>query len=239
MREASGDWPDDATRRDTSVYIIVVGGGKVGYYLSKTLLSEGHEVLVIEIDPRKVARIEEELGEVVMEGDGCEATTLESAGTSRAEIMVAVTGDDEDNLITCQLAKGKFRVPRAIARINNPANERIFRALGIDVTISSTQLILSQIEQEIPSRALSHLLMMRHADLEIVEAFLKPGMEVVGKPLRSLRLPAGCVIPVLIRDGQSVVPSGDTTLEAGDEVIVVTKTTNEDELRDVLFGRGA
>ncbi len=219
------------------MYIIVVGGGKVGYYLTRTLLSDGHEVLIIEIDPRKAARIEEELGEVVLQGDGCEATTLEGAGTQRAEVFVAVTGDDEDNLISCQLAKRKFGVSRTVARINNPANERIFRALGIDVTISSTQLILSQIEQEIPATALSHLLTLRHADLEVVEAKLAPGSRVIGQALRDLPLPSDCVIPVLIRGGKTVIPSGDTVLQVGDEVLAVTKTSSEDALRELLFRR--
>lgn len=219
------------------MYIIVVGGGKVGYYLTRTLLTEAHEVLLIEIDGRKAARIEEELGEVVLQGDGCEASTLENAGTGRADIVIAVTGDDEDNLITCQLAKRKFNVSRTIARINNPANEKVFRVLGIDVTISSTQLILSQIEQEIPQTALSHLLTLRHADVEVVEAMLAPGSRVVGQAIRELRLPNGSVLPMLIRKGQALVPSGDTILEAGDEVIAVTKTENEDALRDLLFQR--
>ena len=216
------------------MYIIVVGGGKVGFYLTRTLLQEGHEVLIIEQDSRKAAMIEETLGEVVMQGDGCEATTLQSAGTQRAEVVIAVTGDDEDNLITCQLAKRKFGVQRTIARINNPSNERIFRVLGIDVTISSTQLILSQIEQEIPATALSHLLTLRHADLEVVETVLTPGARVVGQTLRSLTLPPDCVVPVLIRNGQTVIPTGETTLQAGDEVIAVTRTSSEDALRELL-----
>jgi len=137
------------------MYIIVVGGGKVGYYLTKSLLEEGHEVLMIEKDPRKCASLIDEIGVNVLQGDGCEAATVAEAGMNRADAVIAVTGDDEDNLVVCQVAKQKFKVPRTIARINNPKNERIFRQLGIDVTVSSTELILSQIKQVIPASRFS------------------------------------------------------------------------------------
>ena len=117
------------------MYIIVVGGGKVGYYLAKTLVNEGYELLLIEKNPRKVATYRERFGEVVIEGDGAEMTTLEEAGVNRADVVIAVTGDDEDNLVICQTAKKLFNVPRTIARVNNPKNEEIFRRLGIDVTV--------------------------------------------------------------------------------------------------------
>src|SRR3972149_9344003 len=133
------------------MYIIVAGGGKVGYYLAKELVEEGHEVLVIEKEAAKCERIAEELGDIVLRGDGCEAARLEVAGSGRADIVLAVTGDDEDNLVSCQVAKVKFNVPRTIARINNPKNREIFMRLGIDTTISATAAILAQIEQELPT----------------------------------------------------------------------------------------
>ncbi|MGH9201889.1 MAG: potassium channel family protein, partial [Vicinamibacterales bacterium] len=136
------------------MYTIVVGGGKVGYYLARELVGEGHEVLIIEQDPAKCERIAEELGDIVLKGDGCEATTMEKAGFGRADMVVAVTGDDEDNLVCCQVAKVKFSVPRTIARINNPKNEAIFKRLGIDTTVSATAAILAQIEQELPTHHL-------------------------------------------------------------------------------------
>src|SRR4051794_29058802 len=125
------------------MYIIVVGGGKVGYYLTKTLVNEGYEVLLIEKSAKKVAVYAERFGAVVLEGDGAEFSTLEKAGTGRAEVVIAVTGDDEDNLVICQTAKMQFDVPRTIARVNNPKNEELFKRLGIDVTVSSTNIILS------------------------------------------------------------------------------------------------
>ncbi|MDQ3929672.1 MAG: TrkA family potassium uptake protein, partial [Chloroflexota bacterium] len=130
------------------MYVIVVGGGKVGYYLTKTLVHEGYEVLLIEKNLKKVSTYHERFGSVVLEGDGAEMATLETAGAARADVVIAVTGDDEDNLVICQTAKKLFHVPRTIARVNNPKNEEIFKKLGIDVTVSSTNLILNIIEQE-------------------------------------------------------------------------------------------
>ena len=152
------------------MYVIVVGGGKVGYYLTKELIDQSHEVLIVEKERQKAARIAEELGSVVMRGDGCEAATLAQAGAGRADVVIAVTGDDEDNLVVCQLAKAKFNVRRTIARINNPKNEGIFRLLGVDVTVSHTDIILSQIEERIDSHPLLHLMRVRDAGLEVVEA---------------------------------------------------------------------
>src|SRR5581483_5904823 len=165
------------------MYIIVVGGGKVGFYLAKELLEEGHEVLVIEKDehgPRS-AVIAEELGDVVITGDGCEAAVLEAAGTARADMLIAVTGDDEDNLVACQVAKNRFRVPRTMARINNPKNELIFRKLGIDVTVSATAAILNQIEQELPTHRLVPLMHLRgKSGLEMVEVKIPSNAAIVG-----------------------------------------------------------
>src|ERR671932_2401836 len=139
------------------MYILIVGGGKGGYYLARTLVDEGAtEVSLIEKNPQKVAIFTERFGEVVMQGNGDEAATLQAAGAARADVVIAVTGDDEDNLVICQVAKAHFNVPRTIARVNNPKNEELFRRLGIDVTVSATNIILNVIEQEIPERGLVH-----------------------------------------------------------------------------------
>ncbi|MGD0205599.1 MAG: TrkA family potassium uptake protein, partial [Dehalococcoidia bacterium] len=151
------------------MYIIIVGGGKVGYYLAKQLVEDGHEVLVIEKDAAKCQQIADELGDIAVRGDGCEGTTLDAAGTGRADLFIAVTGDDEDNLVACQVAKNKFDVRRTVARINNPKNEIIFKKLGIDTTVSSTALLLANIEQELPSHPLIPLLTLKGSGLEIVE----------------------------------------------------------------------
>jgi len=218
------------------MYIIVVGGGTVGYYLSKALLSEGHEVLVIEKDATKVQRIEDELGSMCIQGDGCEAATLEEAGTGRANLFVAVTNEDEDNLVASQIAKHKFNVPRTIARIGNPKNEALFKKLGIDVTVSTTNLILEQIEQELPTHPLIHLLKLSKGELEIVEVKISSTSAAVGKQISGLSLPPGSVLSLIIKEQGVQVPRPETILEADDRVIVVTKPELEQDLRTVLAG---
>ena len=151
------------------MYVLVVGGGKVGQYLTKGLLEEGYEVLVLERDPKVCHDLTDELGSVVMHGDGCEVATLIQAGAARADTIIAATGDDEDNLIVCQVVKLKFKVPRTIALINDPKNESVFRQLGIDETVSSTKVILERIQVEMPSHPLLHLLALRQYGLEVVE----------------------------------------------------------------------
>lgn len=216
------------------MYIIVVGGGKVGYYLTKTLMNEGHEVLVIERDRRKCDMMAEELGSIVLRGDGAEALTLAEAGANRADVVVAVTGDDEDNLVICQIAKKRFGVGRSIARINNPKNEHIFTILGIDATVSSTNIIMSQVEQEIPKHALVHLLSLKHSNLEIVEKVIAPDAKIVGKSLKDLTLPAHCVISLVIRGDNLIIPTGATVFEAGDEIVALAKVESEAALRAML-----
>jgi trk system potassium uptake protein TrkA len=222
------------------VYIIIVGGGKIGYYLARQLLEDQHEVLVIEQDPEKCAQIAEELGEVVMLGDGCEASTLERAGMARADMVIALTGDDEDNLVVCQVAKHKFAVPHTVARINNPKNERIFKKLGIDATISSTSVILAHIEQELPSHPLIPLMTLRGGGLEIVEVKIPPDAYVVGRKIKDVLLPQQSLITLIIgEDGQPKLPTSDTVIQAGDEVVAVTMLESEEALRSALTGAPA
>jgi trk system potassium uptake protein TrkA len=218
------------------MYIIVVGGGRVGYYLSKALLSQGHEVLVIEKDHVKAERIEEELGSICMQGDGCEAAVMEEAGTERARLFVAVTDEDEDNLVACQVAKHKFNVPRIIARISNPKNEALFKKLGIDLTISSTNLILEYIGQEVPAYPLVHLIELRKGQLELVEVKISDASPAVGKQVKELRLPPGSLVILVIKEEAIKLPTQDTALEAGDRVIAVTNIDSEQELRALIAG---
>jgi trk system potassium uptake protein TrkA len=217
------------------MYAIVAGGGKVGYYLAKELVEQGHEVLVIERAARQCAFITEELGNIVMQGDAAEASVLAEAGTGRADVIVAVTGDDEDNLVISQVAKSHFQVPRTIARINNPKNEQIFRMLGINATVSSTDIILGVLEQELPAHSIIPLLRLRHADVEVVEAILDQDAPVVGKAIRDVGLPSECTIAVIIRSGAPIFPTNDTRLAAGDEVIALTTTRNEARLRELFW----
>jgi trk system potassium uptake protein TrkA len=217
------------------MYMIVVGGGKVGYYLAKELVEEGHEVLVIEQDLAKCERIDEELGDIALQGDGCEAATMEAAGFGRADMVLAVTGDDEDNLVSCQVAKAKFDVPRTIARINNPKNEEIFRKLGIDVTISATSAILARIEQQLPSHKLIPLLTLKGGGLELVELKVPANAEAVGKRIGDLQLPQESLIILTVDEGGAPrVPTPDTAIGAGDEIVAVTRLEHEGSLRTIL-----
>jgi len=198
-------------------------------------VEEGHEVLVIEKDATKVERIAEDLGDITLRGDGCEAATMEMAGFGRADMVIAVTGDDEDNLVVCQVAKAKFNVPRALARINNPKNEEIFKRLGIDTTVSATTAILAQIEQELPTHPLIPLLTLKGGGLEMVEVKVPENSAVVGKRIGEILLPQQSIIALIVdEDGVPRVPKNDTVVRAGDEVVAVTRTENEDALRSVL-----
>jgi len=216
------------------VYLIVVGGGKVGFYLTQTLLAEGHEVLLIERSPERAAEILEQLGSAVVAGDGAEAATLLAAGAARAEVVVAVTGEDEDNLVICQMAKLKFHVGRTIARVNNPKNEQLFRLLGIDVTVSQTNYILSLIEQAIPDRSFVHLLSLSHADLAVVDAKISATSAVAHRALGEIVLPADTIITAVARGAHLFVPSAATELLPGDDIIAVAHRDREDELRRLL-----
>ncbi len=219
------------------MYVIVVGGGRVGYYLTRALLSEGHEVLLVEKDATTCETVTDELGSICVHGDGCEAVILAEAGTDRADMLIAVTGHDEDNLVACQVAKHKFNVPRTIARIGNPQNETLFKKLGIDVTISSTNIILEHIEEEVPTHPLTHLLAIRDKGLEVVEVKIPPDSAMVGKRVKELSLPPGSVLSLIIRkERKPIVPTVNTVIEADDQIIAVTPPESEESLRTALRG---
>jgi trk system potassium uptake protein TrkA len=219
------------------MYIIIIGGGRLGYYLTKTLLDEGHEVVIIEKEANICETINDELGSICLRGDGCEVATLAEVGTERAEMLIAVTGEDPDNLVACQIAKHRFNVPRTIARIRNPRNELLFKKLGVDVTISSTNLILEYIEKEVPTHPLIHLLDIEESGLEIVEIKVPPGVATIGKFISELSIPEESKLALIIREGgKSHLPSGDTMLRAGDRIIALTSPEIEEILRAALTG---
>jgi len=216
------------------MYIIVAGGGKVGYYTTKMLVNEGYEVLLIERDADKVAVYQQRFGPVAMVGDAAEAATLQLAGASRADVVIAVTGEDEDNLVICQVAKQKFQVNKTIARVNNPKNEQLFRMLGVDVTVSQTNHILHLIEQAIPDRSFVHLTSLKHADVSIVDARITANSQVANRDISELQLPENCVIAAISRGASILIPRGETTLLPGDDVIAVTTKAQESVLRRML-----
>ncbi len=228
---ASGRAPDK-----DRMYIIVVGGGKVGFHLAKELVDANHEVLIIEEDSQKAREIADELGDIVLDGDGCEASVLEKAGTSRADMLLAVTGEDQDNLVACQVAKQRFNVARTVARINNPTNEELFRKLEVDITVSATSAIMSHIEPELPTHHLVSLMRLKGTGLELVEVRIPDDSRVVGQPVKSILLPFQSLIALVVgEDGQPKVPTGETMLHAGDEIVAVTMHETEEQLRDALM----
>jgi len=203
--------------------------------LCKALLKEGHEVLVLDKDAAKCDNFEDELGSVCVRGDGCEVATLAEAGVSRAEVFIAATDEDEDNLVACRIAKHKFGVPRTIARVNDPKDEEIFRKLGVDCPISVTNLILEHIEEKIPTHPLIHLLTMGEEKIEIVEVKILEGSKSVGKSVKELSLPADSILALLIRNGQRPqVPTADTILEVDDRIIALTTAESEEALQEKL-----
>jgi len=219
------------------MYIIVIGGGKVGYYLARTLLDEGHEIVVVEKDTARTEFICNELGSVCVRGDGCEVATLTEVGTGRAEMFIAVTGDDEDNLVACQVAKHKFNVPRTVARINNPKNEAIFKELGIDVAVSSTNIILESIQEEVPTHSLTHLLDIRERGLEIVELKIPADAKTVGKKVKDIPLPPKSRLFLIIpKKEKPRLPTASTILQAEDQIIAVITPESEEALRIALRG---
>lgn len=219
------------------MYIIIVGGGRVGYYLARALLNEKHEVLIVEKNAQFCDIINEEMGSVCVRGDGCEATTLNEVGTSRADMLVAVTGDDEDNLVACQVAKHKFNVPRTIARIRNPQNKDVFRKLGIDVTVSATEIIMEAIEQEVPTHPLTHLITRTDKGLEVVEVRIPPDSKTIGKAIKEVSLPEGTKLALIIpKNRKPVIPNPGTIIREGDQIIALTTLELEEELRANLTG---
>src|SRR3954451_22515076 len=218
------------------MFVLVVGGGKVGYYLTKELIESGHEVVLMEKDRARAAQIVDELGSIVVPQDGCEGKYLGEAGCNRADIVAAVTGDDEDNLVICQMAKHHFDVPRTIARVNNPKNEELFKHLGVDELISPTRMILGSIEQDIPVHELVHLAGLGEGELELIEAHLQAGSPAIGRAPKDIPVPEGCSLFAVVRDGVASPLRPDTILAEGDKVIAIGKGDCQARLHEQLIG---
>lgn len=220
------------------MYIVINGGGKVASYLARLMLDNGHTVVLIEKREEIVDKLATELPDnaLIIHGDGCDAVYQDDAGVSRADVFVASTGDDDDNLVSCQLAKTAFGVPRAIARVNNPKNERIFNALGIEA-ISSTTIISRMIEEEATVGDLRTLISLRKGNMAIVEIELPTDRCVVcNKQVSELKLPVDCILVALIRDEDVITVHGDTELQPGDVIIAFTAVEHEKTLKRALTG---
>ena len=217
------------------MYILIAGGGKVGRNLTKDLLAMGHEVTVIERRADRYHSLEEEFEHVVQHGDATELHVLERCGVRRAGLVVAVTGDDEDNIIVCQVARDGYGVERSVARVNDPRNQEAFDLLGIAPTVCATTSIMALIEHELPNHELVKLLSLRREQLEITEIQLADDSPSAGRLVREVDLPDGARLISVMRGGEAEIAVGETRLEPGDQVLAILKPGKEDELRRVLL----
>ena len=218
------------------MYAVIVGGGKVGLNLTRELLEKGHEVTLVEQRRDRYLAMEDELEHVAQYGDGTELWVLERAGLQRADLVVAVTGDDEDNILICQIAREKYLVERIISRVNNPRNRQYFELLGIRPVVSATDLILRLIEHEVPQYGLVHLLDLPGERLEIIEMDVAEGSPAAGRNVSDLEMPEGSLVISILRQGSGFVPRGDTVIEAGDEVLLCLDPGLEDQVTPLFSG---
>ena len=216
-------------------YVLIIGGGKVGFFLAQHLIERDYEVTLVEKDPERAERIEHLLGSViVMVGDGDEMEFLAKTGIERAGVVVACTGDDEDNLIACQLAKGKFHVPRTIARVNNPVNVQVFQALGVDAPISATELLMGLIESELGGSEMVRGVAVKASGAALVDVALPNLSQLTGKRLGQVAMPEGAIVVCVVRDGKPVLPNPDEVIQEQDELIVYSRTLDVEDVRRSL-----
>jgi trk system potassium uptake protein len=218
------------------MFVIAVGGGKVGVNVARTLLGMGHEVVVVEQDRQRYPSLDEEFEHRAVLGDGTEMFVLEQAGVKRPpDVVVAVTGDDEDNMIICQLAREAYGVPKVVARVNDPRNQQHFDLLGITPTVSATSMVMALIQHEVPEHELVHLLELRKENLEIVEVEIGSKASAAGKRIEQLRLPATARLISVMRNGKAEIAVGSTELQPGDQVLAILEPGNEEELKRLLL----
>ncbi len=217
------------------MYVIIIGAGKVGYHLGRLLLAERHEVMVIEKERSKVDTLSFELHDAIMQGDGSTVEVLKAAGANRADVVVAATGNDEDNLVVCQIVKLVFLRPRTIARVNNPRNEELFSGLGVDASVSGTKLINAIIQEQVKAGDMMiPLLTLKGGDVEIVEVELSRSSHIVKKRIKELTLPPGSIFIAVIRGEEVIIPYGETEFQPEDKVLALVKRASEQALRELL-----
>jgi len=217
------------------VYIVMVGGGEVAYYLSKQFIDGGHEVLLIESDPKKRERLEEALGDITLGGNGCRIQCLDQAGVSRADVFIAATDADENNLAACQLAMIRFGVPRVLSILNNPRNRNIFRKLGIEHTIDVADLVLENMKAQIPVFPLVRIAELEGEELEVVQVRIAEGSALLGKALGDTRLAFLSDAACIVRSGEAPhAADASTHLEEGDTLICVVARETLGKLQSEL-----
>lgn len=218
------------------MYIVVVGGGRLGYYLTRDLIEKGNEVTLVDWDYNRTQILEQELGEVVLYASGSSIDGLDKAGCKRADIIVATTGDDEDNLVICQLGKRYFNVPKAIARINNPKNEIVFRELGVGTTVSGTKAIAELVEEYMLKPQQRKLLSYNKGESELIQFDIFQGCPSEKKFISEILLPLECRIQLIIRGAEVINPQLQTQLLNGDLIIVSTPKICIEKVRSVIQG---
>jgi trk system potassium uptake protein TrkA len=216
--------------------VLIVGGGKIGYYLTKTLMGMGHKVSVIEMSAKHSREIADEFGINVINGDGTKLDDLRNADAQDADFMIAVTGKDEDNLISCQLSKKNFNVRRTIARVNNPKNIKVFERLGVDKAVSSTSIIADIIEHEVDYEGVTTLMRLRDGKICIYEVSIPSNSKNVAKSLKDIKVPHDCVVTSIIRRNEAIIPNGLTAIDADDIMIVVSSTDDRERIHDLFIG---
>ncbi|UZE92013.1 MAG: NAD-binding protein [Methanosarcinales archaeon] len=216
------------------MYIVIVGGGRIGSFLAKSLSQEGRKVAVVESDKDVCQSLAEQLDILVIHGDGTDAKYLEDAGTAKADALVAVTGEDKTNLVSCQMAKKNFKVPRTIARVNDSKNEVVFRDLGIDVAVSTVTAASIVLKNAITSGELLTLLSLKEGDIEMVEFTIHENSSAVGKPVADLGLPSDCVLTAILRGEHVTFPRGKTIIKVGDSVVVLTTAEHIKKLEKIF-----
>ena len=215
--------------------VAVAGAGNVGTFIATALVQNGHEVLLIEQNPAVAARIEAIDGIELRVGDACEVSSLREAALERCDVVVAATGDDEDNLVVSLLAKQEFAVPRVIARVNHPKNQWMFNeSWGVDVAVSTPHLITSLVDEAVSVGRLVRLFQLEGGKVGLVEVTLAPDAEVVGKEIKDIAIPRNATFVAIVRRDSVVMPRGDTALQAGDEVLAIVTPESEDVVRNVL-----
>jgi trk system potassium uptake protein TrkA len=218
-------------------FIIVVGGGQVGKNVTRTLLELGHEVVVLEQRRDRYLLLDDEFGHRARCGDGTELAVLEGAGIKRpADVVVAVTGDDEDNIVICQLAKERYGVEKVVARVNDPRNQEHFELLGVAPTVSATEMVMALVQHEMPQHELVHLVNLSHENLEIVEVEVGRQAPAAGRRVEDLRLPSTARLISVVREGNAEIAVGSTELRPGDQVLAILEPGGESELRKLLVG---
>ena len=217
------------------MYIVIVGGGDVGLSLTRLLQEHGHEVVLVEKDPARYGKLSDELGEAVIMGDGADLGTLLDMGANRADVLVAATGTDQDNLVICQLAKLIYLIPRTIAVVNDPKNEELFSSLGVDATVSSTGIIASLIEEKIDAGMAIPLLAFKECGLEIFKTQLSTESSIIKKKISQLDLPKDLIIIAAMRGNQVIIPKGDTVFLPGDTIIMLIREENKEAFKRVFL----